>query len=155
MKTDLNFEQETTKKLLSKLDFEFFLKQNIEVEKYNQSDVDEIYTSYNSFKKELLARSKGNKKQFNYYTEGQVRKMFTGGLLPAMFELDEGRGHRLCDFPGIGENWAYFNHWQIYYKRKVTREKIWDFIIKTGSILAFVLSFSKIIELIIQYINKK
>ena len=100
-------------------------------------------------------KSKANKKQFNYYAEGQVRKMFTGGLLPAMFELDEGRKHTLWDFPGIGENWAYFNHWQIYYKRKITREKIWDFIIKTGSILAFLLSVLKIIELITPYVDKK
>jgi len=153
MKTDLNFEQTETKKLLSKLDFEFFLKQNIEVEKYKQSDIDAIYTAYKLFKKELRAKSKKNKRQFNYFAEGQVRKMFTGGLLPAMFELDEGRGHRLCDFPGIGENWAYFNHWQMYYKRKVTGEKLWNVIIKTGSILAFFLSISKIIELITQYMQ--
>lgn len=155
MKTDFNFEQDTTKKLLAKLDFEFFLKRNIEVEKYKQSDVDEIYISYNLFKKELLDYSKRNKKQFNYFAEGQVRKMFIGGLLPAMFELDEGKGHALCDFSKIWENWAYFNHWQSYYKRKVTREKIWDFIIKIGSILAFLLSFSKIIKYITQCKNKK
>jgi hypothetical protein len=153
MNTDLNFEHDTTKKLLSKLDFEFFLKQNIEVEKYKQSDIDEIYTSYNSFKKKLLAKSKTNKKQFNYFAEGQVRKMFTGGLLPAMFELDEGREHTLFDFTGIGEDWAYFNYWQIYYKRKITGEKAWDVIIKTGSILAFFLSISKIVEIITQYLQ--
>ena len=139
MKTELNFEDESTKKLLSKLDFEFFLKQNIEVEKYTENEINQIYECYKTTKIVLAKKSKENRKQFNFYVEGQARKMFTGGLLPALFELDEGRGHTIFDFPPIGENWAYFEHWQKYYKKKVTKEKVWDFIIKTGSLLAFLL----------------
>lgn len=153
MKTDLNFEEESTKKLLSKLDFEFFLKQNIEKEKYSEIQIKEIYEGFKTTKIKLSKKSNENKKQFNYYVEGQVRKMFTGGLLPAMFELDKGRNHTIFDFTPIGENWAYFNHWQKYYKQKVTKEKVWDFIIKTGSLLAFLLSISKIFETINQYLK--
>lgn len=82
MKTELNFKQDTTKKLLSQLGFEFFLKQNIEKGKYKQEDIDEIYSSYRQTLIQINAKTKENKKQFNFYSEGQVRKMFKGGLLP-------------------------------------------------------------------------
>lgn len=148
MKTTLNFEQKDTKELLAKLDFEFFLKQNLNVEKYNQIDIDKIYYSYAQTMKEIKIRAKSNKKQFNYYLEGQVRKMFTGGFLPAIFQLDESRRNTLFDFQAVGENWAYFNYWQIFQRRKITKEKIWDLTIKIGSILAIILSFIKLYELI-------
>lgn len=147
MKTTLNFEQDDTKKLLAKLDFEFFLKQNCEEEKYNQDDIDKIYISYQQTLKQIKAQE--NKKQFNYFAEGKVRKMFTGEFLPALFELDESRRNIILDFSATGENWAYFKLWQIYYKRKVTKEKIWDIVIKTGSVLAIILSIIKFLE----YIN--
>ncbi|MBE7510475.1 MAG: hypothetical protein HS118_09795 [Bacteroidia bacterium] len=146
MRTNLDFEQEDTKKLLSQLDFDFFLKQNIEKEKYKQEDIDKIYSSYRQTLTRIKTKAKENKKQFNFYSEGQVRKMFTGGLLPSMFELNENRGHTLIDFPAVGENWAYFSHWQTYQKRKITREKIWNIIIKTGSVLAIILSIIKFLE---------
>ena len=146
MKTNLNFELEETKKLLSKLDFEFFLKQNIEKEKYNQSDIDKIYSSYNQTLQEIKTKAQAGKKQFHYSAEGQVRKMFTGGFLPALFELDESRGHTIFDFPAIGENWAYFKYWQIYKKRKITKEKIWNVTVKVGGVLAIILSVLKFLE---------
>ncbi len=148
MKTTLNFEQDDTKKLLAKLDFEFFLMKNAEAEKYKQEDIASMYSSYHLTIKRIKVEAQTNKKQFNFYSEGQVRKMFTGGFLPALFELDESRGHTIFDFPAIGENWAYFKHWQTYYKRKVTKEKIWDVIIKTGSVLAILLSLLKLFEFI-------
>lgn len=148
MKTTLNFEAENTKKLLAKLDFEFFLKQNIETEKYKQPDIDSIYHSFKQTFDQLKIKASGNKKQFNYYAEGQVRKMFTGGFLPALFELDENRGHTITDFPAIGVSWAYFKYWQIYQKRKITKYKIWDITIKTGSILAIILSIIKFLDII-------
>jgi hypothetical protein len=150
MKTALDFEHNDTKALLAKLDFEFFLKQNIEAEKYSQADIDKVYSSYHQTTKLIRTKAQADKKQFNYYAEGQVRKMFTGGFLPALFELDENRVHTMFDFPAIGENWAYFKHWQTYQKRKITKEKIWDVIIKAGSVLAFLLSFLKLIEFINQ-----
>jgi len=150
MKTTLNFEHKDTKELLAILDFEFFLKQNIEAERYSQADIDKIYSSYYQTKKAIETKAKANKKQFNYYTEGQVRKMFTGGFIPALFELDESREHVLFDFPAVGESWAYFNHWQTYQKRKITKEKIWNVVVKIGSVLAILLSFLKLIEFINQ-----
>lgn len=148
MKTKLNFEDKTTKELLSKLDFEYFLKQNIEIEKYSSENVEELYSSYQFHKKELGIKSKKNKKQFHYYIEGQVRKMFDGGLLPAMFELDGGRKHTIFDFPPIGENWAYFDYWKKSYNRKLTKERIWNYITRTGSVLAIILTVFKLYELI-------
>ncbi len=91
-------------------------------------------------------KSKKNKKQFNYYAEGQVRKMFTGGFLPALFELDETRRHTIHNFQGIGDSWAYFAYWQKYQKRKVSKEKVWDVLIKTGSILGILLSIIKLFD---------
>jgi len=146
MKTALNFEHDDTKALLAKLDFEFFLKQNIEAEKYNQADIDNIYSNYHKSVKEIKTKAQADKKQFNYYTEGQVRKMFTGGFLLALFELDESRGHTLFDFPAVGESWAYFQHWQTYQKRKITKEKIWDITVKIGGVLAIILSILKFLE---------
>jgi hypothetical protein len=150
MKTALNFEYNETKAYLAKLDFEFFLKQNIEAENYSQADIDKVYSTYHQTTKLIRSKAKANKKQFNYYVEGQVRKMFTGGFLPALFELDESRGHTIFDFPGVGESWAYFKHWQTYQNRKVTKEKIWDRVVKTGSILAILLSLLKLFEFINQ-----
>lgn len=72
--------------------------------------------------------------------------MFTGGLLPALFELDESRKHTIFDFTATGENWAYFKFWQTYQKRKLTRELIWNLIIKFGSVLAILLSVVKVLE---------
>lgn len=149
MKTGLNFEQDSTKKILSELDFEFFLKENLEKEKYNKENVEKIYSSYELTKKKIKAKAKGNKKQFNLYSEGQVRKMFTGEFLPSLFELNENRGHRLLDFSGIGENWAYFSHWQAYQKRKIKLDKIWNVVVKTGSVFGIILAILKFLE----YIN--
>ena len=148
MKTKLNFEDKTTKELLSKLDFEYFLNQNIEIEKYSSENIEELYSSYKFHKKELETKSKKKKKQFHYYIEGQIRKMFDGGLLPAMFELDGGRKHTIFDFPAIGENWAYFDYWKKSYNRKLTKERIWKYITRTGSILAIILTIFKLYELI-------
>lgn len=74
--------------------------------------------------------------------------MFTGGTLPATFELDEGRRYQIMDFPATGKNWAYFEHWQKTYKLKLKKEKIWSIVIKTGSLLAFILTILKLYEII-------
>ncbi len=150
MKTKLNFEDKSTKELLSKLDFEYFLKQNFEVEKYSSKNIKELYLSYQLQKKKLKNKSKTHKTQFHYFIEGKVRKMFTGGLLPAMFELDEGRRHQIFDFASIGENWAYFEYWKKSYNRILKKEKIWNNIVKTGSVLAFILTILKLYEILIK-----
>jgi hypothetical protein len=122
MKTTLNFEDLSTKKFLTKLDFEFFLKQNILKEKYSQEEIDRIYSTYKLTTTHIERESKNNKKQFNYYAEGQVRKMFTGGFLPALFELDEGRKQTFLNFDGVGESWAYFYFWQKYHPQLSFRQ---------------------------------
>ncbi len=148
MKTSLNFEDKATKELLSKLDFEYFLNQNIQQNNYTEQDIKTIHQSFEVFKQEVLDKSKKNKKQFFYYCEGQVRKMFTGGLIPALFELDESRGFHIGDFSATGENWAFYQYWRKVYKRKLKREKIWDILVKTGSILAFILTAFKLYEIL-------
>lgn len=148
MKTNLNFEDKSTKELLSKLDFEYFLTQNIQSEKYNEEEIKIIYENFTIFNNEIQNKAKKNRKQFFYYSEGQVRKMFTGGLLPAIFELDEGRRLRIVDFPATGENWAYFQYWRKIHKKKIRKEKIWSYVIKIGSILAFILTIFKLYEIL-------
>jgi hypothetical protein len=94
----------------------------------------------------LKKKAKENKKQFDFYSEEQVRKMFNGGLLPSLFQLDENRKHDIIDYSELGVNWAYFIHWQTYQKRKITREKIWNLIIKTGSVSAIIQSIFNFYE---------
>ena len=110
-----------------------------------------MYVSYYDTLKQLRFKFKKDKKQANYYLEGQVRKMFTGGLLPALFHLDEGRSHTIFAFKEVGNDFAYFKLWQDYYKRKVTASKIWNFVIKIGSILAIILSIIKLWETIAKH----
>ena len=146
LKTKLDFENEQTKELLSKLDFGFFLKQHFTEETYSEEEIKEIYIAFEKTTRVLKQKSKTNRKQFQFYLEGQVRKMFTGGFIPAMFHLDEGRSHRFIDFFGVGESWAYFKQWADGYKKKLTRKKIWDIITKAGSLLAIILSVIKLWE---------
>lgn len=146
MKTDLDFENIDTRKLLLTLDFQFFLNRNADNKKYSQGDLQNIYNTYATKLKEIEEKSIENLEQNILYTEGQVRKMFTGGFLPALFLLDESRSHKLLDFIEIGNNWAYFEFWKRNYQKKVTRDKIWDIILKTGSLLAILLAIIKLIE---------
>lgn len=147
MKILLNFEEVETKKLLAKLDFEFYLKQNIEDQKYDESEIAKIHSFYKLTVENIKEKAKTNKKQFNLYSEGQVRKMFTGGLLPALFQLDETRELTIFNFEEVGENWAYFACWQKYYRKKITCERIWTVTIRVGSILGILLSLFKFFEL--------
>ena len=77
-----------------------------------------------------------------------MRKMFTGGFLPALFHLDEGRKHTMFKFQEIGQDLAYFKLWQGFYKRKVTAKKTWEVVVKIGSVLAIILSIIKLWETI-------
>ena len=147
LKTDLDFETKETKELLSKLDFGYFLKEHLAVETYSQEQIDTIYNSFEETMATLKKRAKKNKKQFIYFLEGQNRKAFTGGFLPAMFHLDKSRSHHFSDFEAVGETWAYFKFWADHYKKKLTRKKVWELITKIGSLLAILLSLIKIWEL--------
>jgi len=146
MKAALNFENEETKALLAKLDFEFFLKRNIEQEKYDASNILKIYSTSENVRREIKLKYKGQRRQFSLYCEGQVRKMFTGGFLPALFQLDESRGHTIIDFIGVGESWAYFDYWRKAKNREISKKKTWEVVTKFGSIVAIILGILKVIE---------
>jgi hypothetical protein len=149
MATGLNFEDNDTKKLLSKLDIDFFLKQNFEAEKYSESDIGLLYLSYEDTLKKLKVTEKKNKKQFFLFTEGKVRKMFIGGFLPNLFELDgDIRKFSILSnrFQDVGHDLAYFNYWQKHQRRKITNDKIWDYTIKVGSIAGILLTIWKLLE---------
>ena len=146
MRTKLDFENNDTKELLSKLDVAYFLKQNSEEQGYAEADMNELYYSYYEKLGTLKTRSKKNRRQSNYFLEGQVRKMFTGGLLPALFHLNDTRNFTIFEFKEAGNNLAYFKLWQKYYRQKVISKNIWNVIIKTGSILAIILSLIKLWE---------
>lgn len=147
-KTTLDFEAKETKELLSKLDFSFFLQQHFNETKYSEENIKQIHNTFNKTIISLKKRGKKNKKQFFFFLEGQVRKGFIGGLIPSIFHLDDTNNYRLCDFPSVGENWAYFKLWAAYYKKKLKRKKAWDIITKIGSILAILLSLLKVWEIV-------
>jgi len=146
MRTDLNFEDSTTKRMLSKYDFKFFLMENIQRQKYNQAEVDLIFSSYSSTKSDIRTHSAKNRKQFYYLSEGEVRKMFSDGLLPSLFGLNDIRELQIIDFSAIGDNWAYFDLWKRCFRRENRRSKIWDTIIKVGSVLGILLSIITLLE---------
>ena len=151
MEIFLDFEKEATKELLSNYDFEFFLKEDFNQNNYSKENIDSLYKSFNKHDILIKEKRKSNITQYNYYLEGMVRKMYIGGLLPCLFHLNNAKGHTITDFVGFGENWAYFNNWQHYYKRKVTKTKVWDYIVKSGGILAILLSLQKVYEILHLY----
>lgn len=148
MKCELSFEEPSTKELLSKVDFEYFLQCNVEESEYPAKALEAIHVRFASTTAELRKRSRKRPAQLHLYAEGQVRKMFNGGLLPTLFHLNDIREMTIGDFDAMGDNWAYFNHWQRRYKRTVTRAKVWNIVVGTGSILAFILSFIELLKFI-------
>lgn len=147
MKCELSFEDETTKDLLARLDLKYFLEQNIQEENYTELALKQMRARFASTTAELKARSRKRSSQLHLFAEGQVRKMFNGGLLPSLFHLNDIRDFRIEDFVAFGDNWAYFNHWQKRHKRKVTGAKVWTIVVRSGSILAFILSFIELMRL--------
>lgn len=153
METTLSFEDHEVKKLLSKLDIKFFLNQNIEENNYSSDDINLLYKSFENSIKQLKTKRRNNKKQFNYYLEGQTRKMFRGGFIPALFHLDNGRGLHLFDFKSVGKDLAYFKLWQDYFNSKNIKDEIWNYIIKIGSFLGIILAIIRLFELIYSKVN--
>jgi hypothetical protein len=76
--------------------------------------------------------------------------MFVGGFLPAMFQLDESSYQRLLDFPNVGVNWAFFELWATLYRRKVCKKKVWQFILKLGSVLGILIALKDLILLFLK-----
>jgi len=130
-------------------DFEYFLKLDFEENQYSQHQIDEVYTAYHATIDKLKKKLKDNKKQFLLFLDGQVRLMFAGNFLPSHFRFDAfTREASIIDFEATGENWAYFELWKKYKRRERTRKKAWEVIVKFGAVLAYILSFIKLMELL-------
>ena len=151
--SDLKYDKET-KELLCKYDYKYFVELNIGTERYSEENVDIIYRTYKDTKQKIKEASARNRKQYLLYLEGHVGKMFNGGLLPSLFNLNEIRQRVFLDFPAIGENWAYFEAWQKYYNRKFTKKKLWNGTVLVGSILGIFLSILKLVEVLTPYFKK-
>ena len=135
-----------TRELYIQYDYEFFLNRDISIHEYSKEDISLIYTSYEETKKELSKKIKENKTQTLFHIDGGIRKSHSGGSLPSRFELDETRSGGIIDFKGEGQVWAYFDLWKKHEKRKLFKERFWDFTFKIGSLLGFILTIIKIIE---------
>lgn len=139
----------TTKELLIQYDYEFFLKQHIQQNNYTPQEIEQIYNSYNQHTRHLKQQLKKNKKQFLLYLDGMVRFAVQGGYLPAHFLIDGWtRELQIIRFEATGKDWANFDLWKKYERRKLQRKKLWDRIVKTGAILAYLLSAWKVYEII-------
>ena len=146
MQNQLNFDDKSTKELLSKYDMAYFFEENTSRNKYDPTNVKLVELSYKHHEQLLKTKIVNNKTQAYYLLDSYVRQMFTGGLLPSMFGLNDLSQIEIILFDDFGENWAHFDAWQKLYKQKNRSEKIWNIIVKTGTVLAFLLSFIKLYE---------
>ncbi|MAY84192.1 MAG: hypothetical protein CMP59_08675 [Flavobacteriales bacterium] len=139
------------KEALLLYDFEFFLEKDIEQNDYSESEVQLIYSTYQSVTNKLKSDRIKNPKQHHYYLEGQVRLMFEDkGFLAGFLGLKGGGYSRsTIDFKAMGDNWAYFDMWQKYERRKFRRKTAWDYITKIGAVLAILLTILTIWKSII------
>lgn len=128
------------KELYSKLDFKYFLSQNIIRENINPENVALIYVGYNKTIDLIKSSRKTNKAQFHLFIEGYVRKMHSGGMLGSHFNLSEVREFTILRFEDYGENWAYFEVWAKRERYLRIRKLIWKRIVEFGAILGFVLA---------------
>lgn len=134
------------KELLLERDFEYFLKKHIGLDENKKEDLDILYSSYAHYTKELKKQLKENKKQCLYYLHGQVMLM-VNGFLPGFFWLDGStRSFHITRFEDFGDNWACFDLWQKYERRKRLQKNFWEYITKIGAILAFSLTLIKLWE---------
>jgi len=136
------------KEALLQYDFKYFLDKDIEENNYSEEDVRLLYSSYSETLERLKKERMKNPKQYHYWLEGKVRLMFESqGFLPGFFGLDGWTRGRTClDFKAFGESWAMFEMWQKYERRKFKRKKAWEYLTKTGALLAIVLTVIKIWE---------
>ena len=128
------------KELYSKLDFKYFLSQNIIRENISPENVSLINKGYNKTIDEIKNARKVNKAQFHLFIEGYVRKMHSGGMLGSHFNLSEVRKFTILRFEEYGENWAYFEVWAKRERDLRIRKLIWKRIVEFGAILGFVLA---------------
>jgi len=134
------------REVLTKLDFEYFLKKIIEQKNYPEEKISELYQSKIDSIGKLKVELRKNKKQALFYLNGEIAKAVRGGMLPTHFNLSEIKEPAILDFKSYGRDWANFEIWKKYESRKLTGKKIWTWITKTGAILAIILSIIKLLE---------
>ena len=135
------------KELYSKLDFKYFLVQNIKNEKICHENIKLINEGYEITQKKIEAAKKKNKYQYHLFIEGYVRKMHSGGMLACHFNLSEARSISIIEFKDYGENWAYFEAWAK--REKITRRRkiIWKRVVEIGALLGFMLAANQLIHI--------
>lgn len=137
------------RKLYIQYDYAFFTEENLRSNEYPSKDIQVMKASYKETKQLLLRKIKSNKRQGLFFLDGDIRKMHSGGLLPARFNLDETRSWTILDFEAEGECWACFDVWKKFEKRRYRRKNLSELIVKIGSILGIALSVLKIFELLV------
>lgn len=135
----LPFTEEATKRLLCSFDFEVFFRINSAALEYSPLLVYKAYASRSATKRSFLDL-KVHRKQHFLYLEGQVNKMYNGGLLPSLFNLNEVREFTIKDFSAFGDNWAYFDEWHKIKRRKLFWKDAWVRFVKIGSVITVVIS---------------
>ena len=128
------------KELYSKLDFKYFLSQNIIRENISHENAELIKKGYEATIKSIRNARRENIAQFHLFIEGYVRKMHSDGMLGSHFNLSEVREFTILRFEDYGENWAYFEVWAKREKALRIRKLIWKRIVEFGAILGFVLA---------------
>jgi hypothetical protein len=134
------------KELYSKLDFKYFLDQNIKRENIISENVNLIQEGYSKTIKLIETAKSENKTQFHLFIEGYVRKMHSGGMLGSHFNLSEAREFTIIRFEDYGENWAYFEAWSKRERFIRRRKNIWKRIVEIGALLGFFLTAVHIYE---------
>lgn len=139
--------------LILQFNIQYFIELNVKEKVkegvYSNDNVVEIYVGYNQEKTLIKEELKRNKKQHLYYLYGNVIHMFNGGLLPSLFRLNDNvKDFIIFDFKGVGKNWAQFEVWQKHERFRKKMKDGWDIAVKIGTILAYLLSILKLIDIV-------
>lgn len=135
------------RELYSKLDFKYFLDQNIRRTKVSMENIVLINNGYAKTVELINKSKKENKTQFHLFIEGYVRKMHSGGMLGSHFNLSESREFSILRHEDYGENWAYFEVWAKREKTLRIRKLIWKRVVEIGAIIGFILAAIHLYEL--------
>jgi len=135
------------KELYSKLDFKFFLDQNIKRENLSSENLKLIEKGYIKTIELINVARDENKAQFHLFIEGYVRKMHAGGMLGSHFNLSEARDFKILRFEDYGENWAYFEAWAKRERFIRRRKNVWKRIVEIGAVLGFILAAIHLYEM--------
>ncbi len=134
------------KELYCKLDFKFFLDQNLDSDNVSAENRALIQKGYKETRNKIQIAKSINKTQYHLFLEGYVRKMHSGGMLPSHFNLSEAREFKIVRFEDYGENWAYFEEWSKREKYQFKRKKIWNRLVEIGALIGFILGAIRLYE---------